>query len=380
MVGQRGDVTPEITAAPQIEAALQATDRADPLATLRQRAVTPARPPRLLRADPGEPEAFRAAIDAAAAVLRTGGLVAFPTETVYGLGANALDAAAVARIFAAKGRPAHNPLIVHLASADDLPRVAGEVPPLARRLADAFWPGPLTLVLPRRPDVPDAVTAGLPTVAVRVPAHPVAHALLAAAGVPVAAPSANPYQRVSPTTAAHVLAQLGDRIGLVLDGGRATVGIESTVVDVTGPEPVLLRPGGIAATAIEAIVGPLRRPAAVAEDAPRPSPGLGRRHYAPGARLVPFVADERAAVLRRIAGDVAAGERIGLLAFDVGDAAATVAVAMPTDAEGYARELYAALQTLDAEGCTTAYVERIPRGPVWEAVADRLHRAGLPPS
>ncbi len=342
--------------------------------------MTPIRSPRLLRADPGAPSAFAAAIAEAAAVLRRGGLVAFPTETVYGLGAAALDADAVARIFAAKGRPAHNPLIVHLAAADELPRVARSVPPLAARLAAAFWPGPLTLVLPRRPEVPDAVTAGLDTVAVRVPAHPVARALLAAAGVPVAAPSANPYQRVSPTTAAHVVALLGDRVDLVLDGGPATVGIESTVVDVTGAVPVLLRPGGVGAAAIEAVVGPLRRAAAVAEGTARPSPGLSRRHYAPRAALVPFTPAERSVVWRRIADAVAAGERIGLIAFDVAGAAAAPALRMPADAAGYARGLYAALHALDDAGCARAFVERPPADPAWEAVADRLHRAGLPPA
>lgn len=338
----------------------------------------PAQRPRVLRADPADPAAFAAAIAEAAAVLQRGGLVAFPTETVYGLGANALDEAAVARVFAAKSRPANNPLIVHLADAAQLPRVARRVPPTAERLAAAFWPGPLTLVLPRRAEVPDAVTAGLDTVAVRVPSHPVAHALLAAAAVPIAAPSANPYQRVSPTTAAHVVALLGDRVDLVLDGGPAEVGIESTVVDATTSPPVLLRPGGVDAAAIERVVGPLRRGAPDADETEaRASPGLSRRHYAPRARLVPFAAADREHVHRRLAEAHARGERAGLLAFDVRGAVATAAIEMPRDAEGYARALYRALHALDDAGCVVAFVEAPPDAPAWEAVADRLRRAGL---
>ncbi|MCU0864024.1 MAG: L-threonylcarbamoyladenylate synthase [Planctomycetes bacterium] len=339
-----------------------------------------ARPARVLLADPADPAAFAAAIAAAAEILRRGGLVAFPTETVYGLGAHALDPEAVARIYAAKGRPSFNPLIVHLADADQLSRLARTVSPLAQRLAAAFWPGPLTLVLPRQPVVPDAVTAGLDTVGVRVPAHPVARALIAAAGLPIAAPSANAYTRVSPTTAAHVLAQLGDRVELVLDGGPAAVGIESTVVDVSGERPVLLRPGGIAAERIEALVGPLLRAAAVAGDAPRPAPGMVDRHYAPRARLQPFAAGERPAVWQQLAELAAAGRRVGLLAFATEGARATEIRCMPGDAAGYARELYAALHALDSAGCELAYVEQLPVERAWEAVADRLRRAGLPGS
>ncbi|HEX5520066.1 MAG TPA: L-threonylcarbamoyladenylate synthase, partial [Longimicrobiaceae bacterium] len=222
--------------------------------------------------DPSAPAA--AALARAAAVLRRGGLVAFPTETVYGLGANALDADAVRRIFAAKGRPSYNPLIAHVAGAAAARELVTAWPDAAEQLAAAFWPGPLTLVLPKRAIVPDVVTAGLDTVAVRVPAHPVAHALLAAAGLPVAAPSANRFTQLSPTTAAHVERALGDRVDLILDGGPTTVGIESTVIDLSGERPVLLRPGSIALDALERIVGPLERPAASAAEAPRPSPGM----------------------------------------------------------------------------------------------------------
>ncbi len=333
---------------------------------------------RLLHADPAAAD-FAAVIADAAAVLRSGRLVAFPTETVYGLGADALDAAAVQRIYAAKGRPSFNPLIVHLADASWLPRVVAHVTPLARTLAAAFWPGPLTILLPRGASVPDGVTAGLANVGVRVPAHPVALALLVAADRPIAAPSANAYTRVSPTTAEHVLAQLGDRIDVVLDGGPTQVGIESTVVDATGERPLLLRLGGVSVEAIERVAGPVLRPASVASGAtPRPAPGMVERHYAPRARLVPFAASERAAVWQRIGELTAAGERVGLLAFDVAGAAAVCVQQLPRDAAGCARELYAALHELDAAHCTVAFVERMPATAEFEAVADRLARAGVP--
>ncbi|MBK8647248.1 MAG: threonylcarbamoyl-AMP synthase [Gemmatimonadetes bacterium] len=336
--------------------------------------------PRILVADPADPTAFAAAIDEGAAVIRAGGLVAFPTETVYGLGANALSETAVQRIYAAKGRPAFNPLIVHLADASQLPTVARAVPPVAHTLAQAFWPGPLTLVLPRVLSLPDAVSAGLDTVGVRVPSHPVAHALIARAGVPIAAPSANAFTRVSATTAAHVVAQLGAAVDLVLDGGATSVGIESTVVDVTGERPVLLRLGGVTREALERVIGPVDvvRHAPTGE-APRPSPGMIDRHYAPRARLHPFADDDRPRVWGRLAALEDAGVRTGLVAFDVEDHAATVAIEMPRDASGYARMLYAALHALDAAGCSVAFVEAIPDGDAWEAIADRLRRAGLAP-
>jgi len=319
-----------------------------------------------------------ASIDAAAAIIQRGGLVAFPTETVYGLGANALDPNAVARIFAAKQRPAFNPVIVHLSDASQLDRVARAVPPIARTLADAFWPGPLTLLLPRRPEIPDAVTAGLDLVGVRIPAHPVARALIAQSGVPIAAPSANAYTRTSPTTAAHVVAQLGDAVDLVLDGGPCTVGIESTVLDVSGDTPLLMRLGGVSRDALEAVIGPVAVPAHTVEgDAPRPSPGMVERHYAPNARLVAFDGAERTATWRAIAARAAGGERVGLIAFDIDGADGTPAIRMPRDATGYARALYAALHLLDDHGCQVAFVERPPSGGEWEAIADRLRRAGL---
>src|SRR5437763_8542920 len=225
-----------------------------------------------------------AAIASAADVLRSGGLVAFPTETVYGLGANALDADAVGRIFAAKGRPAANPIIVHVADAAGVGAVVADWPDAAARLAERFWPGPLTLVLPKRDAVPDVVTAGGPTVAVRVPAHPVAHALLRAAGVPVAAPSANRSSELSPTTAGHVLHGLGGRIDLILDAGPCPGGIESTVLDVTNDPPRLLRPGLVTPAQIEAVIGPIQRFGEPAGSVLR-SPGLLAKHYAPRAPL-----------------------------------------------------------------------------------------------
>ncbi|MCC6931519.1 MAG: threonylcarbamoyl-AMP synthase [Gemmatimonadaceae bacterium] len=332
----------------------------------------------MLQASSADAAALESAIAEGAMLLRSGALVAFPTETVYGLGANALSADAVGRIYAAKGRPSFNPLIVHIADAGDLETVAREVPPVARTLADAFWPGALTLVLPKRAHIPDIVSAGLDTVGVRVPSHPVARALIRRAGVPVAAPSANAFTRVSPTSAAHVVAQLGAAVDLVIDGGSTAVGIESTVVDVTGERPVLLRLGGVSREALERVVGPVEvvRHAAGGA-APRPSPGMIDRHYAPRASLRPFTATERHEVWRELIALEDAGTRTGLLAFDVEGAEATVAIAMPGDAAGYARALYAALHALDGAGCTVAYVEEIPQGEGWAAIADRLRRAGL---
>ena len=334
--------------------------------------------PRVLPADPAHAIAFAAAIDEGAAVIRAGGLVAFPTETVYGLGANALSAEAVRRIYAAKGRPSFNPIIVHIADTSQLERVARSVPPLARQLAAAFWPGPLTMVLPRAAGIPEVVSAGLDSVGVRVPAHPVARALIERAGVPIAAPSANAFTRVSPTTAAHVVAQLGAAVDLVLDSGATTVGIESTVVDLTGERPVLLRLGGVSREALERVAGAVDvAGAAPTGDAPRPAPGMIERHYAPLARLQRFAPGERAGVWERIAASVATGERVGLVTFDATGATASCTIEMPRDGAGYARALYAALHSLDEAGCTVAFVEEIPDGAEWDAIADRLQRAGL---
>jgi L-threonylcarbamoyladenylate synthase len=327
----------------------------------------------VLQLNAAEPEAD--VIARAAAVLRGGGLVAFPTETVYGLGASALDAAAVGRIFAAKGRPSNNPLIVHVAEAAEVLHVAAAWPETAARLAERFWPGPLTLVLPRRDVVPDAVTAAGPTVAVRVPAHPVARALIRAAGVPIAAPSANRSTRLSPTRAEHVLGGLAGRIDLLLDGGPTVGGLESTVLDVTSTPPRLLRPGLVTPGEIEAVVGSITRPASAAPagDQPLPSPGMMRRHYAPRAVLRCFerIGPEQVRELLREGGN------LGWLTFTgaAPKADGVRVVVMPRDPEAYAAQLYAVLHTLDTTGVNEIIVELPPNTEEWLAVRDRLRRA-----
>ena len=273
--------------------------------------------PEVLRVDPQHPDPD--VIAHAAARLARGELVAFPTETVYGLGADALDPDAIARIFAAKGRPAWNPVIAHVADADAARALCAEWPAGAQRLADAFWPGPLTLVLPKRAIVPDIATAGLDAVGVRVPAHPVALALLRAFGRPIAAPSANRFTRVSPTTAAHVVTSLGDRVSLVLDGGACDVGIESTVVDLAGATPTLLRPGAVTRGQLEAVLGqrvdaPEHRvpsgddPSAVPVAGQR-APGMSDRHYAPGADVWLFDPPQREEIAAALAAASCGGRR-----------------------------------------------------------------------
>jgi L-threonylcarbamoyladenylate synthase len=310
----------------------------------------------------------------AAALLRKGGLVAFPTETVYGLGALALDPLAVRAIYAAKGRPATNPLIVHVPSVEAARALCAEWPADAQRLADAFWPGPLTLVLPRTALVPDEVTAGGPTVAVRVPAHPAALSLLQLVGAPIAAPSANRSEHVSPTSAAHVLADLDGRLDAVLDGGDCAVGIESTVVSLAHGQPRLLRAGGLSRAAIEALVGPLAGPASTATGA-HASPGQHARHYAPAGTVRLEPGGRIAAALREI--DAWGGVQCGVVLR--GEATAVPALAavvrLPADLPGYARGLYAALRTLEEQGCGALVLEEVPEGPEWEAVRDRLRRA-----
>jgi L-threonylcarbamoyladenylate synthase len=312
----------------------------------------------------------------AAAVLRAGGLVAFPTETVYGLGANALDAAAVRRIFTAKGRPANNPLIAHVVTAAEARELA-EWPEVARRLAERFWPGPLTLVLPRRGVVPDLVTTGGPTVAVRSPAHPVAQALIRGAGVPLAAPSANRSTQLSPTRAEHVLSGLDGRVEMILDGGPTAGGLESTVLDVTSTPPRLLRPGLISPAAIEEVIGPVMRPtpAVPRGDQPLPSPGMLSRHYAPRARLT-MVGPDGEQVVRTLSGQ---GQRVGWLTRrDVGTLPGVDVIVMPDTPEGYAAQLYAALHDLDARGVDEIVVDEQPADEAWLAVRDRLRRASAP--
>lgn len=298
-----------------------------------------------------------AAVAAAASALREGQLVGMPTETVYGLAAVASDPAAVARTFAAKCRPTDNPLIVHLASAADLPLVARSVSQAALALAEAFWPGPLTLVLPRQPHVLDAVTAGLDTVAVRVPAHDVALALLRAVGAPLSAPSANTFMRLSPTTAQDIEPELQQQLACTLDGGPCRVGVESTVVDCTGPVRVL-RPGGVPREAIARVLGCEVPIAAVAPSGARAAPGMYARHYAPRTPL-------------RLAAELQPDDA-GLC---FGRAANPGQVVMPADPVAYAAALYRVLHALDALGARELVVQRLPQGPAWEAVADRLRKA-----
>lgn len=328
---------------------------------------------RRLIVDPASPDPV--AIAAAAAVLRAGGLVAFPTETVYGLGADALDPAAVRRIYEAKGRPGFNPIIVHVATIEHARRLSRRWPASATRLANHFWPGPLTLVLPKDGSVPDIVTAGLDAVGIRVPAHPVALALIRAAGLPVAAPSANRFTQLSPTSAEHVARALGGRVDVLLDGGSAQVGIESTVVDLTGPAPRLLRPGMISRSALEAVIGPLaldeKEPSG---DEPRRSPGQVERHYAPRAELQ-LLPRAKLEALAADGGKAGPGS-LGVVAIgDVRVPAGVHVVRLPQDAEGYARELYAALHRLDDAACVRIMVELPPDEPSWNAVHDRLRRA-----
>ncbi|HUB34795.1 MAG TPA: L-threonylcarbamoyladenylate synthase [Bryobacteraceae bacterium] len=289
-------------------------------------------------------------ISEAAALIRAGKLVAFPTETVYGLGANALDAEAVARIYAAKQRPRTSPLIVHVDSIEMARSLAAAWPEAAETLARRYWPGPLTLVLPKRPSIPDIVTAGLPTAGLRMPAHPLALELIRAAGVPIAAPSANRFTELSPTAATHIPESLAD---YVLDGGPARVGIESTVLSLAG-DPVLLRPGVIPLPEIEALIGPVRLAAAPASGA-HASPGQHRRHYRPSTPLLLLAPDQPTPPGR------GAWLRLGH--------------EMPTDPLAYAAILYETLHRLDGEKLDWIAVERPPDTPAWAGVLDRLKHA-----
>jgi L-threonylcarbamoyladenylate synthase len=305
-----------------------------------------------MRIETASPAAVREAADA----LINGELVVVPTETVYGLACNALDPKAVQKVFEAKGRPSDNPLIVHIAAFEQLKDVAQDVPPLAEQLAERFWPGPLTLVLPKRACVPDITTAGLDTVAVRVPSHPVALSLIVAAGVPIAAPSANAFTALSPTSAEDVDPAIADKAVMVLDGGRCEIGLESTVVDLSGEHPRILRPGGVTRSEVQAVVGrPLGH---LPPPTIRKSPGLYPRHYAPNAKLV---------IVERI-DDAKPG-----LTFH--EPKTSDQIKMPDDPHAYGANLYRALRRLDTNGIRTIYVENPPSHPDWEAVHDRLKKA-----
>lgn len=294
----------------------------------------------------------------AADLIRRGEIVGIPTETVYGLAANALDAAAVERIYAAKGRPKTSPLIVHVDSIEMARSLVTDWPPAAQALAERYWPGPLTIILPKRAIVPDLVTAGLPTAGLRMPAHPIALALIRACGLPLAAPSANRFTGLSPTTAQHVRDSLGDRVPLVLDGGPCPVGIESTVVSLAGPKPVLLRPGAITREQIEAVIGPLGE--YVKSGPADASPGLHPKHYSPRTRLILGPPP---------------GEGNGVWVFHTRSIEGQRSVAMPADPEKYAAALYDTLHQLDSEGLDWIAVEPPPASPQWEAILDRMTRA-----
>lgn len=293
----------------------------------------------------------------AAELLRAGRLVAFPTETVYGLGANALDAAAVERIYEAKGRPPTSPLIVHVDSIAMAQTVASTWPPFAEVLARRFWPGPLTLVLPKQPHIPDRVTAGLPTVGIRIPAHPLALELIRTAGVPIAAPSANRFTQLSPTTAEHVRTGLGNKVDMILDGGPTNVGIESTVLSLVAA-PTLLRPGMVSRAEMEAVIGPIQI-AGAAKDEAHSSPGMHERHYQPRTPLV----------LGR--------EPKGRCAYlwHQTERPAYLAIQMPTDPAAYAASLYDILHRLDREPLDCITVEPVPSAEEWDGIRDRLKRA-----
>lgn len=308
-------------------------------------------------------------------MLRAGGLVALPTETVYGLGANAEDPVAVARIFQVKGRPPSHPLIVHIAAADQLDDWVEEVPATARLLAERFWPGPLTLVLRRGRRVPLEATGGLETVAVRVPDHPVALALLSAFGGGVTAPSANRFGSVSPTTADHVRAELGDAVDFVLDGGSCQVGVESTIVDVTGGMPSILRPGGVTREDLEAVLG---HPVAVPSTSGVRVPGQHPSHYAPRARVV-LVEPEKVVAEAELAQE--AGHQVGVfLPACFADAAvkAHAVVALPGSLDAYAQGLYGFLRELDQQGCDLIVASLPVEEGLGLAVANRLRRAAGP--
>jgi L-threonylcarbamoyladenylate synthase len=290
----------------------------------------------------------------AARLIRSGRLVAFPTETVYGLGANALDARAVQRIFEVKGRPPSSPVIVHVCSLEMARELAAAWPEKAAVLAARFWPGPLTLVLPKQPSIPDNVTAGLPTAGLRMPAHPLALALIEASGCPIAAPSANRFTELSPTSAEHVRKSLGDAVDLILDGGSTPVGIESTVLSVAADPPLLLRPGMITREEIEAVIGPVEVRTS-AGDAAHPSPGMHPRHYSPRTPLY----------LVRGGALPEGGRGIYLRHGET----------MPASPRDYAAALYATLHRCDEQGYDWIAVEEPPDLPEWAAVRDRLRRA-----
>jgi L-threonylcarbamoyladenylate synthase len=329
------------------------------------------------------PTLFQAAVRRAAELLRAGEVVALPTETVYGLAANALDSRAVERIYAIKGRPAHNPIIVHVADLAMARRFAVVWPAAADKLAAAFWPGPLTLVVDRSRDIPDIVAAGGSTVGLRWPSHPFMQAVIRECGFPLAAPSANLSNEVSPTNAGHVLQTLNGRIPLIVDGGQAQVGIESTVVDVTLDPPRLLRPGMIHQKSLEAVVWPVEGHQAAAlrlESGVLRSPGQLTRHYSPRAKLIVLNWGNEVGLKSRLAGLGVSLDRCHVIAhtqIPLGGGFQGVSV-IPHDAEAFGRALYGELHQCDLAGVGWIVVEQCPDGPEWQAIGDRLNRAAAP--
>jgi len=323
------------------------------------------------------PELFRKAVRRAAELLRAGEVVALPTETVYGLAANALDENAVAKIFQIKGRPANNPIIVHVAGNDMAQRCAGNWPELADNLSKAFWPGPLTLVLPRSERIPDNVTAGGATVGIRWPSHPFIQAVIRECDFPLAAPSANLSNRISPTNAEHVRAQLADQISLIVDGGQSQIGIESTVLDLTVSPPRILRPGMIHAEALEAVIGNIQHSTFNAQQTKLKSPGMLQKHYSPKAKLLVLSwhdDDDLQTQIRNLKFEMCNCSVIAHTKIPAGFDAANVNV-MPHDAEAFARAFYATLHRCDEAGAALIIVEAPPETPEWSGIADRLRRA-----
>lgn len=321
----------------------------------------------------------------AAQVIRAGGLVAFPTETVYGLGANALDADALNRIYAAKRRPASDPLIAHIAHPDQLPLLAAHVPYAAQRLAAAFWPGPLTMVLRRAANVPDNIAAGMDTIAVRMPIHPIARALIEAADTPIAAPSANTFTRPSATTAAHVLEDLYGRVDVVIDGGAAPLGVESTVIDLTGATPVVLRPGGLIMEDLHRVLPDITSVQRfLSEGEAATSPGQLTKHYAPRARVMLYEGDApavRGAIEDTAQRYLANGRRVGILATDEDAQFFTqlgvriIALGKRDDSVAIARVLFGAMRALDAQGVDVILAPLLGGEGLGEAIRDRLLRS-----
>jgi L-threonylcarbamoyladenylate synthase len=323
------------------------------------------------------PELFQKAVLRAAELLRAGQVVALPTETVYGLAANALDETAVAKIFRIKGRPANNPVIVHVAGGEMAKRCVKDWPELADKLSKSFWPGPLTLVLPRSEIIPAIVTAGGATVGVRWPAHPFIQAVIRECGFPLAAPSANMSSRVSPTNAEHVRAQLGGKIPLIVDGGRSPVGIESTVLDLTVSPPRILRPGMIHAESLAAVAGNIQHPTSNIQHPVLKSPGLLKKHYSPKAKLLVLNwrddADLQFQLVTRHLSPVTCHVIAHTIIPSVGHFARVSVI--PRDAEAFARAIYAELHRCDEAGAEWIVVEAPPESPEWAGIADRLRRA-----